>query len=159
MTKIADNVHNLLDGPREVIVRDHDGLRRACGSRGINQSRTVSRSNSTVASHEFRIRDISSDFKELVPGVHWYSALGCDCLIYRFVPYDDGLQVREFNTSVLLELLIAVDTDNLCLAVVRDVVTGLGEVSGVDTGGDTPRVYSAAVCNKPFRLNRTYKNN
>jgi hypothetical protein len=127
-----------LAAPGDIVVREHHCLGRPCGAGGVDERHAVARAQGLHAGIELARSDVSPHGHELLPAVHRNTALLGNGFVDFTAPHHDGLEVRQGRgeRSVLLQLLVAVQYHEVGLAVLGDVVAGVGGAGDVNASGD-----------------------
>jgi hypothetical protein len=101
-------------------------------SRGIDQRSTMARQLRIDALLQLVVRYSIAQPNERAPRVHAITVLSA----IEPLPHHNGLQVRQSRSNLedLGQLALILDHHNGSIAVVEDVVAGIGSVGGIDAG-------------------------
>mmetsp|Transcript_68202 Transcript_68202/g.181520 ORF Transcript_68202/g.181520 Transcript_68202/m.181520 type:complete len:245 (+) Transcript_68202:343-1077(+) len=152
-SSLARATHQGLNGPRDVIVGDHDRLGRTGRSASVDQSARLPCLPRVRTGFQIRIGDIFAKVKKPFKGVNRNGTLGLDVLRNSIGSvHDQSRQIGQILADfvVLFELLDAFTDDDLGLRMLGYVRARFRVVGRVDTGRDSSRRDSTKVRKEPF---------
>ena len=142
----GDDVYERPGHERQGLVRQHDSLGRTGRARGVDEGRTVARSERIHPLVQVRVGDLATAPDELSPG---QSPVACMVAHEHHV-----VQTGQLGTlgQDLVELLLILDQNNGRLGMVDDVSALLRRVRRIDPGRSRTDRHGGNVEDDPFRL-------